>query len=402
SERLRTAGFDEMRRIIREEEPPRPSTRVSTLGLAATTISANRRSDPRRLSQLFRGELDWIVMKALEKDRNRRYAWASAFAAAVQRSLQAERVQACPPSAWYRFRKFARRNRAALATTVVVVLAGLALLAGVLWHNARLAAKVQEVEVQQRQTQREAERAEANFDRTLQAVDKFLSRVGDARLQHVPGLEIVRRELLEDALQFFQGFLEEKGEEPSVRREAALAYRRMGDIYNMLGKQAEAEVAYRKALDLQEHLATDVPGAPDYRRDLAASHTNLGIMLEATRKTREAEQSYRRALDLRRQLAADFPTRPDSRRDLAAAHINLAVLLRLQGRSQDAEESYREAVSILEQLVVEFPRDPDYRFSLSIAHAGLGNVFHVRGRIREAEVACRQAVELQEGLAADY
>jgi tetratricopeptide (TPR) repeat protein len=120
-ERLRTAGYDEMRRIIREEEPPKPSTRISTLGQAATTVSAQRRSDPKQLSRLFRGELDWIVMRALEKDRNRRYESASAFAADVQRYLHDEPVQACPPSAWYRFGKFARRNRTALAGAGLVL-----------------------------------------------------------------------------------------------------------------------------------------------------------------------------------------------------------------------------------------------------------------------------------------
>jgi WD40 repeat protein/serine/threonine protein kinase len=124
-ERLRTAGYDEIRRIIREEEPPKPSTRISTLGQAATTVSTQRKSDPKRLSQLFRGELDWIVMKALEKDRNRRYESASAFAADVQRYLRDEPVQACPPSAWYRFRKLARRNRRALVTISVLALAAL-------------------------------------------------------------------------------------------------------------------------------------------------------------------------------------------------------------------------------------------------------------------------------------
>jgi eukaryotic-like serine/threonine-protein kinase len=114
--RLKEATYDEIRRIIREEEPPRPSTRISTLGRASDTVSANRQSDPRRLSQLFRGELDWVVMKALEKDRNRRYETASAFAADVQRYLNDEPVQACPPSAWYRFRKFARRNKRPLVT----------------------------------------------------------------------------------------------------------------------------------------------------------------------------------------------------------------------------------------------------------------------------------------------
>src|SRR5262249_18641448 len=217
-ERLRTVGFDEIRRIIREEEPPKPSTRISTLGQAAATVSDNRKSDPRRLSQLCRGELDWIVMKALEKDRNRRYESASAFAADVQRYLHDEPVLACPPSAWYGFRKFARRNRTALVAAVVVALAGLALLAGALWHNARLATKVQEVEEQRREAQREAERADANFSQTLEAVDKFLSQLGHERLAQVPGLEQVRREVLEEALQFFQGFLQKKGEEPSVRR----------------------------------------------------------------------------------------------------------------------------------------------------------------------------------------
>jgi eukaryotic-like serine/threonine-protein kinase len=131
-QRLRTVAYDEMRRIIREEEPARPSTRISTLGLAATTVSASRASDPKRLSQLVRGELDWIVMKALEKDRNRRYESASALAADVTRYLHDEPVMACPPSLGYRLGKSARRHRAALATAAVVALALLLALASLL------------------------------------------------------------------------------------------------------------------------------------------------------------------------------------------------------------------------------------------------------------------------------
>jgi serine/threonine protein kinase len=93
-ERLRAAGYDELRRIIREEEPPQPSKRLSTLGETLTAVSAQRATDPKRLRQLFRGELDWIVMKALEKDRNRRYESASAFAADVRRHLDDEPVLA--------------------------------------------------------------------------------------------------------------------------------------------------------------------------------------------------------------------------------------------------------------------------------------------------------------------
>ncbi|HLJ97721.1 MAG TPA: serine/threonine-protein kinase, partial [Gemmataceae bacterium] len=129
-ERLKEASYDELRRIIREEEPAKPSTRISTLGQAATTVFANRKSEPRRLSQMFRRELDWIVMKALEKDRNRRYETTSAFAADVERYLHDEPVQACPPSVVYRFRKFARRNKGALMTTSVVAFAVLLAVAG--------------------------------------------------------------------------------------------------------------------------------------------------------------------------------------------------------------------------------------------------------------------------------
>jgi WD40 repeat protein/serine/threonine protein kinase len=136
-ERLERMGYDELRRIIREEEPPRPSTRISTLGQASTTISAQRQSDPRRLSRQFRGELDWIVMKALEKDRNRRYETTNSFAADVQQYLRDEPVQACPPSTLYRLRKFARRNKVGLATTAVVASALILGVAISLWQVQR-------------------------------------------------------------------------------------------------------------------------------------------------------------------------------------------------------------------------------------------------------------------------
>jgi serine/threonine-protein kinase len=123
SETLKKAGYDEIRRIIREDEPPRPSVRLSTMQQAhLSTIAEQRGLEPSKLSQQVRGELDWIVMKALEKDRNRRYESASAFAADVVRFLNDEPVQARSPSARYRLRKFMRRHRVQLmvATSVAV------------------------------------------------------------------------------------------------------------------------------------------------------------------------------------------------------------------------------------------------------------------------------------------
>jgi serine/threonine protein kinase/WD40 repeat protein len=119
--RFKEAGYDEIRRIIRDEQPPKPSTRVSTPGRAAATVSMQRQSDPRRLSRLFRRELDWIVMKSLEKDRNRRYETANGFAMDVQRYLHDEPVLACPPSLGYRLLKFGRKNGKLLATAAAIV-----------------------------------------------------------------------------------------------------------------------------------------------------------------------------------------------------------------------------------------------------------------------------------------
>src|SRR5207247_2445614 len=120
--RMREAAYAEILRMIKEVEPPRPSTRLSDSGEALASISAQRHMEPAKLTKLVRGELDWIVMKALEKDRNRRYETANGFAADVLRYLADEAVEACPPSAMYRFRKFARRNKAALVTAAAVVL----------------------------------------------------------------------------------------------------------------------------------------------------------------------------------------------------------------------------------------------------------------------------------------
>jgi hypothetical protein len=121
--RFATAAYDEIRRIIKEEKPPRPSTRLSALGETLTTVSAQRSTEAAKLSALVRGDLDWIVMKALEKDRQRRYETASSFAADLRRFLADEPIEARPPSAWYRFRKLTRRHKVELTTTGIVAAA---------------------------------------------------------------------------------------------------------------------------------------------------------------------------------------------------------------------------------------------------------------------------------------
>ena len=123
AEQLRGQAFSEMQRLIREEEPVRPSTRLSTLGKGTASLAAQRGTNPKKLGALLRGELDWIVMKALDKDRSRRYETANSFAADIQRYLNDEAVLACPPTARYRLLKFARRNKTAFATSAIVAAA---------------------------------------------------------------------------------------------------------------------------------------------------------------------------------------------------------------------------------------------------------------------------------------
>ena len=130
SERLRDAAYGEIVRRIKEEEPPKPSTRLCDSGDRLASIAAVRGSEPARLTRAIRGDLDWIVMKALEKNRARRYESAGGFARDVQRYLDGDAVEACPPSAAYRLRKFARKYRAAVAvasafTGLVIVAAGI-------------------------------------------------------------------------------------------------------------------------------------------------------------------------------------------------------------------------------------------------------------------------------------
>src|SRR5207245_2906905 len=182
------AGMLEMLRVIREVEPSKPSTKLSTAeGLP--TLAANRGTEPAKLTRLVRGELDWIVMKALEKDRNRRYETANAFALDVQRYLADEPVLACPPSAGYRLRKFARRNQGRLAVAAGVVLAVTGMAASIGWAVRDRAARAAEVELAEAARRAEVARQvrdSLNAARALIAENKVASarqRLAQARAQ---------------------------------------------------------------------------------------------------------------------------------------------------------------------------------------------------------------------------
>ncbi len=172
--RLLAAALDELLRIIREEEPPRPSTRLSTID-TLPSVAANRHTEPRKLSALLHGELDWIVMKALEKDRGRRYETANGFANDILRYLNDEAVQACPPSARYRFGKFARRNKVALMTSSVIVAALFFGIVGTGWQAIRATRAESKAETRlaaETKARKEANEAHAEAEISKQAALK--------------------------------------------------------------------------------------------------------------------------------------------------------------------------------------------------------------------------------------
>jgi WD40 repeat protein/serine/threonine protein kinase len=216
-DRLREADSDEVRRIIREEEPPRPSMRLSTLAAEqAATVADRHKTDPARLQHSLQGELDWIVIKALEKDRTRRYETAESFALDVTRYLNDEPVEACPPSAIYRFHKFARRNRASLLVISAVVCSLAAVLVlGLLvfmvaFHEEKAVRReAQHLQQLAEQSQRAAEESALEARQMAYASDIMLAdgawRDGDLR-QFVQLLDLQRPRGTEPDLRGFEWY----------------------------------------------------------------------------------------------------------------------------------------------------------------------------------------------------
>ncbi len=244
-QRLHSAAFDEMLRIIREEEPPKPSTKLSgSAGLAS--IAANRHVEPQKLAGLVRGELDWIVMKALEKDRNRRYETANGLARDLERYLADEPVQACPPSAAYRFHKLARRNKAALVTAAIVA-ASLVLGTVIsIWQAtlARRAESLAETRLVAEQAARQLATAEAAKATAIN--DLLQQMLQSANPDAARGADYTGRQMLDD---FSARFDDQLNDQPEAE---ATIHATIGNAYQRMGALDKAESHLAAALKLRQ------------------------------------------------------------------------------------------------------------------------------------------------------
>lgn len=263
-DRLQSAGFDELRRIIREEEPPRPSTRLSTLNNElAGTVAVNRRLDPAKLSSALKRDLDWIVMKALDKDRNRRYSTAGALAQDVSRFLQDQPVEARPPSAWYRFSKFARRNKVGLSTALMVAGALILGTATSVWQ-ARVAVRERDEKSTALQLARDAE-ATANNARL--ELEQFTARLNSSTILLASGRAHADAERWADAYDAYS-------EAITVQPKYFLVWLERGRLNAKLGRWAEAAEDFARGIrigcPLQQAELSGVPQLLFYAGESAA------------------------------------------------------------------------------------------------------------------------------------
>jgi len=393
--RLRHAAFAEMLRMIKEVEPPKPSTRLTESKESLASLAAQRKIEPAKLSKALRDELDWIVMKCLEKDRTRRYETANGLARDIQRYLSDEAVEARPPSTGYRLKKFARKNRRLLATAasfavVLMVSAGVSI-----WQAAQATRARADAEHQRDDSNKQRRRTRA-------ALDDMLAEESLEWLTTQKELLPQQRAFLERALTYYQEFASEAASDEDGKKLEANAQHRVASILDGLGRYEEAEPGYRRAIDLCGQLVNDYPAQPDYRKQLAASHNNLGNVLDKLGKKSESETTFRTAQDILSTLAAAFPSVAEYRNSLARVHNNLGDLLWKQGRLAEAKADSDQAIDILMRLTVEQPKVPVYRRDLARSQNIMGNLLDEMGKRKEAVAAYRRSVEINEQLSSDY
>ncbi len=393
---LLRAGVEEMRRLIRETEPPKPSTKLTQELLAAgkvgrvaphapssggiisrdgvrgetrptPTTEEEPGTDPRRVAQLkdliprVRGELDWIVMKCLEKDRARRYESAGDLALDIERHLNNEPVTAAPPGTLYRVRKFVRRHRVGLAVAVTFVLL---LVSGVVvsaWEavRAKRAERLQATETAKR------EQVATFLTVMLKGVGPSVAQGRDTNML---------REILDKTAERVGKDLKDQPEvEAELRNTLGNVYRELGD-YPKAGEMIRQALTLRKAVFGEKHSR------------VADSLNDLGALLLDQGKSAEAEAMFRQALAIRRELLGN------GSREAAASLDALGVALVSQGRLTEAETSHREALALFKKLF------GDEHLDVATSMHNLAKVLLMEQRRSEAEILLRQVVALRRKL----
>jgi serine/threonine protein kinase/tetratricopeptide (TPR) repeat protein len=354
---LRQADFDGIKRIIREVEPPRPSTRIQTLLQAGPDVAHRRRAEAAALPRLIRGDLDWIVVKALEKDRTRRYQTASDLAGDIERHLNHEPVLAGPPGVVYKFRKFIRRNQAAVFASSLVIAALVTGLVLATTFYFQAAAEREAFKDARDLADREAARA--------QAIADYLQ---DLLISTSPEQALGQNIDVDDLIA--------KAREVLGQDHAAIAATLSSRALQLIatGDVAAAEPLYRESLRIwREHYSDD-------HVNIALTLGGLGRLLEIKGDAPAAEQAFREALEITRDLPAE------QRVVLSESRNTLAGLLRDRGEYEEAETLIRESIDLLRSA------RPQQRLQIALSWNLLINVLMYAGDREAARDASVEAV----------
>jgi len=355
---LRRAGFDEIRRKIREEDPPKPSTKLSTMGDASTTQAQNRRTERPALIRQIRGDLDWITMKALEKDRTRRYGSPSELAADIDRYLNHQPIIARPPSTVYKAKKFVRRHMVGVG-----VAATLAFL---------LVAFSVTTAIQARRIARERDRANQEAEASRQVSDFLtglfsVSDPGEAR-----GNSVTAREILDKGADKISRELQGQ---PLVQGKLMNT---MGFVYQLLGLYDPAQGLLEKALDIR----TKALG-PDHL-DVATTLSDLGTVVWRKGDFGKSKALHERALAIREKRL-----QPDSIEVASSLH-NLGTLNYTQGNYGEATRFLERALAIREKILG--PEHADVAQTLN----SLGATAYKEGDLKKAGEVWKRTLAIRE------
>jgi serine/threonine protein kinase/tetratricopeptide (TPR) repeat protein len=373
---LQAAGYLEVQRVIREEEAPRPSARVSSLADSAAVLAAHRGLDVKRLVRLLAGDLDWIVMKALEKDRNRRYDSPGNLADDIERYLRGEAVLARPPVTTYKVKKFARRHRTAVLTATAMAAALLAGTAVATWQAVRATragAEALAAALAARQAKDEAEAREAE----TRAVVHFVKhQVFAAARPEGPrgglGPQVTLGQAVEASLPFVKTTF---ANQPLIEAQLRMT---LGEAFWHLGKRKIAAEQYQIARGLYtEHLGPDHPDTLMSMHNLARCYHALGRYAEAFR-LKEETLALRQA-----RLGPDHPDTLHSMTNLSDSYTSL-------GRHAEALKLRQETLALREVRLG--PDHPDTLHSIedvANSYSALGK--HADAlRLREQTLALRK------------
>ncbi len=357
TQELMRLGWEALSRTICEQEPPRPSTRLSTLqGEALAATARQHQTEPLKLVHLITGDLDWIVMKCLEKDRARRYQTANALAADILRHLENEPVAARPPSRLYRFQKLVQRNRLMFAAVSAVMLA---LLLGMVASSYLLVREM-----------RERQRASANEQKAKQVAQLLKDMLNGAGPSVALGRDTtLLREIVDTTAEHAEKAL---GTQADVQAELLNT---IGEVYEALGQYRKSAEMHGKAIGLLKQHAVAQAG-------LVSSLTGLGRALRELGKLAQAEAVLRQA------LAAEQQLRRQPERQMVATLAELGRLLRDTGRLPEAESVLQQALAV--QAKVDGGDNPQVRFFLATVLRGRGKAALAERYFRDALAGLRK------------